>query len=163
MHFFTIVLLSQGLVRIHSTARCRWHFGLLYWQHFGDASYTKRKARNQAHVKSKIHHVTSFRASWLTPQRPVGCGPGCHWFSLPCAGSPGRLAAQLAGLRSAQSVCWHSAASPLQAHFQVSHLAKNMKRREEGEKLISGMWEGRVGEKERREEWDYKNTLEWTS
>lgn len=121
--------LSPRLAWIRSTARCQWPFGLLYWQHFGNASYTKRKAGNQAGDKSQIRGVTSFHASWLIPRRPAGGCPGCHGLSRPSAGSPGRLAAQLAGWHSAQSVCWLSAASPLRARSQVSHLGKNMKGR----------------------------------
>lgn len=128
-HFFKTVLLSQGLVWNHSTARCQWHFRLLHWQHFGNASYTKRKAKSQAYDGSQIHCVTSFHASWSIPPHPTGSCPDCHGLSLPSADSPGRLDAQPAGWHSAQSVCWHSAASLLLAHFRASHLAENMQGR----------------------------------
>lgn len=127
MHFLKTVLLNQGLVWTHFTARGQWHFGLLYWQHYGDASYAKRKSGRQAYDKCQIHCVTSFHASWSIPPHLAGSRPGYHCLALPSADSPGRLVAQLAGWHSAQSVCWLSATSPLQAHFQFSHLDKNMK------------------------------------
>lgn len=153
MPFLKTMPLSQGLVRIHSTARCQNTRWFAYWRHFGDASYTNRKARDQAYDKSQTHHpVTSSHASWLTPAHPAGSGPGRHCSCLPGAVSPGTPAAWPAGWHSARSVCWRSAASPPRAHFQASHLTKNMKGRWKEDKSIwRTVTETGRGEKQREE------------
>ena len=97
--------------------------------------------------KGRIHGVTSSHASWLTPPRPAEGCPGCRWLWLPSADSPGRPAAQRAGWHSARSVCWRSAASPLQVHFQVSHLAKNMEGRRKEQNQFQELCQARADKK----------------